>query len=57
MAKFTEKYADRQDKTWKKVLGVKLRELGFIDSFYTGRIIIDIRNGGVGSLEQQIKRK
>ncbi len=36
---------------WKQVIAETLKELGFIDEKYRGKVVIDVNDGGVRSLD------
>jgi hypothetical protein len=41
-----------EKKGWKKRISDLLKELGFIDSDFKGKVIIDINQGGTRSLDK-----
>ena len=48
--------ADENDKQgWKKRISDLLKELGFIDEKFKGKVVIDINQGGTRSLDKNEK--
>lgn len=49
------KVDEKSPKSWKQRLTGYLKELGFIDKGFKGKVIIDVNHGGVRSLDKTEK--
>lgn len=43
---------NKKEANWKKILSKTLKELGFIDEKFIGRIVIQVNQGGIRDLEK-----